>query len=80
MVRLRFFARYAELLGCEEAMLDLPLPATIADVVRRVRDEIPGGEQLPERPMAALNQKHVRLDAAVGDGDEVAFMPPLAGG
>jgi molybdopterin converting factor small subunit len=30
--------------------------------------------------MAALNLKHVRLDAAVGDGDEVAFLPPLAGG
>ncbi len=80
MVRLRFFARYAELLGCEEAMLDVPLPATVADVVRQVRDEIPGGEQLPERPMAAVNLRHVRLDAAVGDGDEVAFLPPLAGG
>ncbi|MGH8566857.1 MAG: MoaD/ThiS family protein [Gammaproteobacteria bacterium] len=79
-MRLRFFARYAELLGREEAMLDVPLPATVADVVRQVRDEIPGGEQLPERPMAALNFKHVHLDAAVGDGDEVAFLPPLAGG
>jgi molybdopterin synthase sulfur carrier subunit len=80
MVRLRFFASYAELLGREEALLDVPLPATVADVVRQVRDEIPGGEQLPERPMAALNLQHVRLDAAVGDGDEVAFLPPLAGG
>ena len=29
---------------------------------------------------AAVNQVHAPLDAAVGDGDEVAFFPPVTGG
>jgi len=79
-VRVRFFARYAELVGQDELRLSLPLPATVADVVRRMRDEIPGASAIPERPLAAVNLRHVQLDARVADGDEVALLPPLAGG
>lgn len=80
MVRVRFFARYAELVGREELELYLPLPATVADVVRRAKDQLPAARQIPDHPLAALNLQHVRLDAAVKDGDEVALLPPLAGG
>jgi len=52
----------------------------VGDVVRRVRDEFPGGQALPERPLAAVNLQHVKLDASVRDGDEVALLPPIAGG
>jgi molybdopterin converting factor small subunit len=79
-IHVLFFARYAEFVGRNEAMVSIPLPATVGDVVRRVRDEIPGGKEIPERPLAALNLTHVKLDASVKDGDEVAFLPPLAGG
>jgi molybdopterin synthase sulfur carrier subunit len=79
-IHVRFFARYAESVGREEAVLAVALPATVGDVVRRVRAELPGGRAIPERPLAALNLTHVKLDASVQDGDEVAFLPPLAGG
>ena len=79
-IRVRFFARYAELVGREEAVLAVSLPATVRDVVRRVRVELPGGRGIPERPLAALNLTHAKLDTSVQDGDEVAFLPPLAGG
>lgn len=80
MVRLKFFARYAELVGQEDLELALPVPTTVADVVRRVRAGVPGAAALPERPLTAVNRQHVRLDAAVRDGDEVAFLPPVSGG
>jgi len=79
-ITVRFFARYAELVGREEAAVLLSLPATVADAVRRVREDLPGARQLPERPLAAVNLRHVKLDARVSDGDEVAFLPPVAGG
>jgi sulfur-carrier protein len=79
-VRVRFFARYADLVGREEASVTLPLPATVADVVREARAALPGGAQLPERPLAAVNLKHARADTPVLPGDEVALLPPLAGG
>jgi molybdopterin synthase sulfur carrier subunit len=80
MVHVRFLARYGELVGIEAVDLDVPLPATVADVVRRARAEVPGAGRLPAQLLAAVNLRHVRLDAAVQDGDEVAFLPPLAGG
>ena len=58
----------------------MPLPATVGDVVRLVREQLPGAGAIPERPLAAVNLKHVRLDAPVQDGDEVALLPPIAGG
>jgi molybdopterin synthase catalytic subunit/molybdopterin converting factor small subunit len=79
-IRVRFFARYAELVGRSEAAVAVALPATVGDVVRRVRAELPGAEQIPERPLAAVNLRHARLDAGVRDGDEVALLPPIAGG
>jgi molybdopterin converting factor small subunit len=79
-VRVRFFARYAELVGRAEAAVSLPRPATVGDVVRRVREDFPGARDLPERPLAAVNLRQVKLDASVQDGDEVALLPPIAGG
>jgi molybdopterin converting factor small subunit len=35
---------------------------------------------LPERPLTAINLRQVKLNAPVQDGDEVAFLPPVAGG
>ena len=79
-VRVQFFARYAEMVGRREAAVVVTLPATVGDVVRRVREELPGARGLPERPLTAVNLKHVKLDATVRDGDEVALLPPVAGG
>jgi molybdopterin converting factor small subunit len=79
-VSVRFFARYAELAGCTSSAVNLETPATVADVIARVREVFPGTRDLPPRPLAALNQRHVKLDAPVNEGDEVALLPPFAGG
>jgi molybdopterin converting factor subunit 1 len=79
-VSVRFFARYAELAGCESSTVRISTPATVADVIARVRDAFPGTQAIPAKPLAALNQRHVKLDAAVRDGDEVALLPPFSGG
>ena len=79
-VRVLFFASYAEWLGRDDVELTLSGSVSVGDVVRRVRSILPGGDRLPERPLVALNQAHARLEAAVADGDELAFLPPMAGG
>lgn len=79
-VRFRFFARYAELLGLETTSIHLTAPATVADAVAVLRARFPGGNVLPERPLVALNQEHVLGTRPVQDGDELALLPPLAGG
>jgi molybdopterin converting factor small subunit len=78
-VRVLLFASYAERLGAESLDISVPGPATIGDVLRLVR-ALPGGAELPARPLCALNLSHASPDATVAEGDEVAILPPLAGG
>jgi molybdopterin converting factor small subunit len=78
-VRVLLFARYAELFGRDALELSLPAASTLADAVAAVR-ALPGGERLPERPLAAVNRRQAGAEAPLGDGDEVALLPPLAGG
>jgi molybdopterin converting factor small subunit len=79
-VECRLFARYAELTGVERATLELARSATVADAVRAFRATVPGGAGLPERPLVAVNQEHALPGSRLADGDELAFLPPLAGG
>jgi len=78
-IRVLLFARFAELLGTADCELALPAPATVRDVLARVRG-MPGGEAIPERPLCAIGLEQVRPEDPVCDGDEVALLPPLAGG
>ena len=79
-VQVLLFATYAEQAGRSTVDLTLPGPATVEDVLRQLRASLPGADRLPDQPLAAVNQVHARLSSPVRDGDEVAFLPPLAGG
>lgn len=79
-VRVLLFARYAELAGREAVEVSISAAATVGDVLQQLRGSIPGAESLPERPLVAVNQVHARLDTPVADGDELAVLPPMAGG
>ena len=78
-VRVLLFASYADTLGFDTVELSFETPATVGDVLDRLR-ALPGGERLPPRPLCALNLTHVRSDAPLSGGDELAILPPLAGG
>jgi molybdopterin converting factor small subunit len=78
-VSLLLFARYAELLGTDRLEFDLPTGATVRSIVSLVRTQL-GGESLPSVLLVARNMVRVDLDAALCDGDEVALLPPMAGG
>jgi molybdopterin converting factor small subunit len=79
-VQCHFFARYAELLGCAETELKLSRGSTVADAVDFVRTRVSGGRELPAELLIARNQRHVRHDCVMENGDELAFLPPLGGG
>lgn len=79
-LNVRFLARYAELVGTDAATLKVNAPAKVGDVLTMLRDQFPGARRLPDRPVCALNLAQVDLATPVADGDELALLPPVAGG
>jgi molybdopterin synthase sulfur carrier subunit len=73
------FARYADLFG--RAAIEIPAATVtnVASIVSHLRS-LPGGNSLPPRPLVAVNLKQVDLDFRPHPGDEVALLPPMAGG
>jgi molybdopterin converting factor subunit 1 len=78
-IRTLFFATYRDLAGAESIDVDLPAGSTAADLVIRLRGEA-GLDRLPAEPALAVNEEYAPLSTPLSDGDEVALLPPVAGG
>lgn len=79
-VRLLLFAHYRDLAGTGERTIELPRGSTARQLVDRVRADGGGWARLPAAPAIALNEAFAPLAATLSDGDEVALLPPVAGG
>ena len=84
MIKVLYFARLREQLGSAgdelEASAEL---ADVAAVVRHLRAR--GGDWADifadgQPVLMAVNQEMADLNTRLGDGDEVAFFPPVTGG
>ena len=73
------FASYADALGGSSVTIDVGEGATVQDVVAQVL-ALPGAAQLPKRPLVAVNQRYAKPGTTVQRGDEIALIPPVAGG
>lgn len=73
------FASYADALGARRVEVSVRTPCTVTDLVGALR-ALPGGERLPANPLVAINHEWVRGHGLVNAGDEVAVIPPVAGG
>ncbi|HEX6433704.1 MAG TPA: MoaD/ThiS family protein [Gemmatimonadales bacterium] len=78
-IQVLLFGSYAETVGRNVLELALRNPATITDAVAHLRS-LPGGQQIPPRPLCALNLAQAPLETPLSAGDELAILPPLAGG
>jgi sulfur-carrier protein len=78
-VRVLLFGSYAEMLGLDAIELTFDGAATVEDAIRRLR-ALPSGGKLPPRPLCAVNLSQAGLDTPLASGDELAVLPPLAGG
>lgn len=78
-VTVLLFARYRDLLGAPTISVPRAQAQTVGAVVSYLRS-LPGGAALPEIPLVAVNMRRVGLDHRVEPADEVALLPPMAGG
>jgi molybdopterin converting factor small subunit len=58
----------------------VPAGATVADVWRALVTEFPEMARYESSISSAVNADYARMTAAIADGDEVAFLPPVSGG
>jgi molybdopterin converting factor subunit 1 len=73
------FASYADAFGAPHVAVTLGDGATVEDLLAHVR-ELAAGRALPPSPLVAVNQCYARPDERIRAGDEVALIPPVAGG
>ena len=78
-VTVLLFASYADALGNTELDLTLPAGATVADAIGHV-SRLPGADQVPPSPLVAVNERYASMDQRLSPGDELALIPPVAGG
>lgn len=79
-VRVLAFARLRELLGGGEHDLELTGPATVADVWNALSAQHADIGALAASTRVARNGRVVTGGEPVGEGDELALLPPVGGG
>jgi MoaE-MoaD fusion protein len=79
-VRVRVFGALAEALGVDEETLNLPHEATAGGVIETMRTRAPASGPVLDRCSVAVNLETVGPDHELREGDEVAILPPVAGG
>lgn len=84
MLNLLYFAWVRERTGQASEKIEKPAGvATVADLLAWQASRGGGHAEAfadPDRLRVAVNQEHVQADHPLGDGDEVAFFPPVTGG
>ncbi len=73
------FASYAEAFGASAVTVSVPDRGTVEDVVAALR-VLPGGHVLPARPLVSVDRRYAPGAVPVHAGQEVALIPPVAGG
>lgn len=79
-VTIRLFARLRDLAGSGELVRDVQAPATVGTVWRTLVEEMPALSEYERTMSVAVNADYSKMNAAVAEGDEVAFLPPVSGG
>jgi len=74
-ITVKYFASLREQQGKSEETVNLEKETTIFEVWESV-----SGSNEAENVLMAINMEHVKPNAIVKDGDEVAFFPPVTGG
>ena len=79
-VKVKYFALCREILGRSEEILELPEGARVKEILQRLEEEKPEISGLYETMRIAVNYEYVPEHTELHEGDEVALIPPVAGG
>jgi molybdopterin converting factor subunit 1 len=78
-LRILLFGVYRERAGAPAIEVELPAGARVDDLLAGIR-ELPELQGLPDRVAVAVNRRYADGDSPLGPDDEIAIIPPVAGG
>jgi molybdopterin converting factor subunit 1 len=79
-IRVLFFGVLRDISGLREDTLEVPDGARLDAVFEHYASRFPRLREMSRSLVLALNQRFSEPGAALADGDEVAFLPPVSGG
>jgi molybdopterin synthase sulfur carrier subunit len=84
MITVRYFASIREKLGCADETLELPAGIdSVQGLLEHLKQQRGQAWEVGLKNSAvlvAVNQSVAKMSAAIKDGDEIAFFPPVTGG
>lgn len=82
MVKIRFFAVLKKIVGKEEVVLDVEKGTTLEQLISKLEKDLPPLQQVMKegKVLISVNQEVVPKECLIQNGDEIAFLPPFAGG
>lgn len=80
LVKVLYFAVLRERLGMHEEMLELGAASRVHEAIELLAARHPPVAALRARFRVAVNTEFVPVDRELADGDELALIPPVAGG
>lgn len=79
-VRVLYFASFRDATGRAEEARELAAGSRVEHLWEAIAREVPGFSRFASMPPAAVNREHASATTELHEGDEVAFLPPVAGG
>lgn len=79
-VRLLYFAVLRDITGKSEAEMSLRDGVRAGEVWQTLREQYVQLADYRKPPMIAVNESYATPETVLRDGDELAFIPPVAGG
>src|SRR6266852_8072177 len=79
-IRVLFFGVLRDVVGLREDLLEVPQGGHLQTVFEHYAARFPRLREMSASTVLALNQQFSSPSAALADGDEVAFLPPVSGG
>jgi len=79
-IRVKFFALSRQVTGKREVEIRLPKDATAALLMEALKKRFPKLQALSGFLKLAVNWDYADPETVLRDGDEVAVIPPVAGG
>ena len=77
-IKIKYFGMIAEWMNCSEQIVELSIGATVADVRTYLEKENQKLSGISYQ--VAVDQKVATLDMVLSEENEIALLPPFAGG